>query len=59
MDSWPRWMFAFDDDDNRLLPVTQHPDLYRVFVAGGAGKHSAVLPSWGVTTSVTVPLDLP
>ena len=57
MDSWPPWMFAFDD--GQMLPVTQHPDLYRVFVAGGAGKHSAVLPSWGVTTSVTVPLDLP
>jgi hypothetical protein len=43
--------------DDALLPVTGHPDNYRVLVAGGAGKHSSVLHSWGVTQSVTLPID--
>jgi hypothetical protein len=51
-------MFAFDDDDGRLLPVIRHPNRFHVVVGGGAGKHSSVLPGWGSTTPVTVPLDL-
>lgn len=58
MNSWPTWMRSIEDPD-RLLPVTQHPDLYRVLVGGGVGKHSSVLPSWGLTTSVTLPLEVP
>jgi hypothetical protein len=50
-------MLAIDDDD-ALLPMTGQPDNYRVFVTGGAGKHSAILPSWGMTRSVTVPLNV-
>jgi len=56
MDSWPPWMFD-DDDPDTALPVIDHPDHYRVLVAGGAGKHSSVLLSWGVTRSVTLPLE--
>jgi hypothetical protein len=52
---WAPWMHAVPDD--ALLPVTGHPDNYRVFVAGGAGKHSSVLHSWGVTRSVTVRVE--
>jgi hypothetical protein len=51
---WEPWMHAIPAD--ALLPVTGHPDNYRVLVAGGAGKHSSVLLSWGVTKSVTLPL---
>ena len=40
------------------IPVLHHPDAYRVLVAGGAGKHSAILPAGG-WPSVTVPLNLP
>jgi hypothetical protein len=39
------------------LPVTEHPDNYRVLVTGGAGKHSCVIPSWGMTRSVTLALE--
>ena len=52
---WAPWMHAVDE--NALLPMTGHPDNFRVLVAGGAGKHSCVLPSWGVTASVTLPLQ--
>ncbi|MEM7413522.1 MAG: hypothetical protein AAF430_25040 [Myxococcota bacterium] len=39
------------------LPITDHPDNLRVLVAGGAGKHSCVIPSWGMTRSVTLPVE--
>ena len=44
-------------DDDAMLPITGRPDNFRVLVAGGAGKHSCVLHSWGVTASVTLPLE--
>jgi hypothetical protein len=43
--------------DHHLLPVTGAPENIRVVVTGGAGKHSSVVPSWGMTTSVTLPLE--
>jgi hypothetical protein len=52
---WEPWMHAVAGD--ALLPVTAHPDNYRVLVAGGPGKHSSVLLSWGVTRSITLPLE--
>src|SRR5439155_16236417 len=52
---WEPWMMAVEDD-NVLLPMTADADHIRVLVAGGAGKHSCVIPSWGVTRSATVPL---
>jgi hypothetical protein len=52
---WAGWMNTAPDDD--LLPMTESGDNYRILVIGGAGKHSCVLPSWGVTKSVTLPLD--
>ncbi len=53
--AWAPWMNAVGDD--HLLPITESPDNYRVFVVGGAGKHSCVIPSWGMTRSVTLPLS--
>jgi hypothetical protein len=49
------WLHALSDDD--LMPVTDHPDNIRVLVAGGPGKHSCVIPSWGMTKSVTLRLE--
>jgi hypothetical protein len=49
------WIAALDDDD--AMPITDHPDNIRVLVAGGAGKHSCVIPSWGMTKSVTLPVE--
>jgi len=40
--------------DDHLLPMTATPDNIRVFVVGGPGKQSSVIPSWGMTRSVTI-----
>ena len=37
--------------------MTESADNIRVFVTGGAGKHSCVMPSWGMTKSVTLPVE--
>jgi hypothetical protein len=50
-----KWEHALPDDAPK--PITDHPDNIRVLVAGGAGKHSCIIPSWGMTRSVTLPLE--
>lgn len=52
---WRPWLHALRDEDP--MPLTDHPDNLRVLVAGGPGKHSCVIPSWGMTASVTLPLE--
>lgn len=52
---WRPWLHALEDD--ALQPITDHPDHYRILVAGGPGKHSCVIPSWGMTRSVTLALE--
>ncbi|MEL7208655.1 MAG: hypothetical protein AAGK32_10570, partial [Actinomycetota bacterium] len=49
--AWAEWMKTVDDD--HLLPMTAIADNIRVLVAGGPGKHSVLVPSWGMTRSVT------
>ena len=53
--AWAQWMKTVDDD--HLLPMTGDADNIRVLVAGGPGKHSLVVPSWGMTASVTLPVE--
>lgn len=53
--AWAEWMKIVADD--HALPMTEHPDNIRVFVVGGPGKHTSLIPSWGMTRSVTVPVD--
>ena len=53
--AWAAWMHELADDD--LLPTTGSPDNIRVVVVGGAGKHSSIVPSWGMTRSVTLALE--
>jgi hypothetical protein len=53
--AWMPWMESVPDDD--LLPMTGQPDNIRVLVTGGAGKHSCIVPSWGMTSSVTLPVE--
>ncbi|MBV8950296.1 MAG: hypothetical protein JOZ99_05430 [Actinobacteria bacterium] len=53
--AWEPWMHAVDDDAR--LPVTASPANIRILVCGGAGKHSCVIPSWGMTKSVTLPVE--
>ncbi len=53
--AWDEWMKLVAPDD--LLPMTGHPDNVKVFVVGGAGKHSSLIPSWGMTKSVSLPVE--
>ena len=53
--AWPRWMHIVDDDHR--LPMTAEADNIKVVVSGGPGKHSLVVPSWGMTRSVTLPVE--
>ena len=53
--AWAPWMHAVTGDE--LLPMTESAENIRVFVCGGAGKHSCVVPSWGITKSVTLPVE--
>jgi hypothetical protein len=45
-------MESVRDDDP--LPMTAAPDQIHVVVVGGPGKHSSVIPSWGMTRCVTM-----
>ena len=40
---WPRWMETADD--HARLPIVPGPDDVLVMVAGGSGKHSAIVPN--------------
>ena len=53
--AWEPWMHELPDD--APMPTTGSPDNIKVLVVGGAGKHSSVVPSWGMTRSVTLPLE--
>jgi hypothetical protein len=39
------------------LPIPEKAEDFIVVVAGGQGKHSAVIPSFGTTKAVTVSID--
>jgi len=53
--AWPPWMNSLNDDE--LAPMTGDQKNIRILVVGGPGKHSSVVPSWGMTRSVTVAVD--
>ncbi len=53
--AWAPWQETFGDDAG--MPITEHPDNIRIVVVGGPGKHSSVIPSWGMTRSATVPVE--
>lgn len=52
---WPAWMTAVTDPD-ALLPQVPSPDDVFVVVAGGAGKHSAVVPNCTFSQAVSRPI---
>ena len=52
--AWDEWMKLVAPND--MLPMTGHPDNIKVFVVGGAGQHSSLIPSWGMTKCVTLPV---
>ena len=53
--AWTQWMKTAPDDHR--LPMTGEPGNIRVLVAGGPGKHTLLVPSWGMTRSVTLPVE--
>ncbi len=55
MQDWPRWMNATTDPDARL-PRVPSPDDVLVVVAGGSGKHSAVVPNCTFSRAVSRPI---
>jgi len=52
---WPRWMNAVTDDD-AMLPRVPSADEVFVMVAGGPGKHSAVVPNCTFSRAVSRPI---
>ena len=53
---WPRWMLAVTDDV-ALLPQVPSPGDVIVMVAGGPGKHSAVVPNCTFSRAVSRPIQ--
>ncbi len=53
-------MGRFDRDDHRdpFVPLVSAPEDYLLFVAGGVGKHSMAMPSFGLTRAITRAIDL-
>jgi hypothetical protein len=52
---WPRWMLAVTDERARL-PIVPSPKEVYVIVAGGPGKHSAVVPNCTFSRAVSRPV---
>jgi hypothetical protein len=57
MHDWPRWMTA-TTDPAALMPQVPSPDDILVIVAGGSGKHSAVVPNCTFSRAVRRPVRL-
>ena len=55
MHDWPAWMNAVEDPD-ALMPQVPSPDDVFVAVAGGSGKHSAVIPNCTFSRAVSRPI---
>lgn len=52
------WAERFDvQDPDARIPLVESPDKVNVLVAGGAGKHSMAIHSFGETHSVTKPIN--
>ncbi|PON16087.1 hypothetical protein C2W62_20395, partial [Candidatus Entotheonella serta] len=51
MQDWPTWLHIQDEDTG--IPVVRRWEDIVVIVAGGAGKHSSCVPTFGATRSVT------
>lgn len=49
--SWPKWLDVCNEDSG--IPVVRRWEDIVVIVAGGAGKHSSCVPTFGATRSVT------
>jgi hypothetical protein len=50
-ENWPDWVDQ--DDDEALCPIVGRPEDIHIVVTGGPGKHSAFVPTFGTSKSVT------
>ena len=50
-ENWPAWVDQADGE--ALCPIVGKPEDIRVVVTGGPGKHSAFIPTFGTSKSVT------
>lgn len=57
MHEMPDWIDLTDDDAE--VPIVGAPEEILVLVAGGAGKHSAFIPTFGLSRSVTRRIETP
>lgn len=55
MMNWPKWLNK--EDDRTLVPLVGKPEDILVMVAGGSGKHSAFIPTFGITKSFTKKIE--
>jgi hypothetical protein len=54
---WPVFEGRFAEAGmDALVPVAKHPEEILIAVVGGAGKHSAYIPTFGASRAVTRPL---
>lgn len=53
MRDWPAWMNALAASEDAMVPVVRRSEDILILVAGGAGKHSVVIPGFGASKSVT------
>ena len=53
---WPSWMVGLAAKPDALIPVVRSAEDILVLVAGGAGKHSLVIPGYGAAQAVTEPV---
>ena len=49
--NWPDWVNPADDE--AVCPIVGKPEDIHVVVTGGPGKHSAFIPTFGTSKSVT------
>jgi len=50
-ENWPDWVDQTDDE--ALCPIVGRPEDIHIVVTGGPGKHSAFIPTFGTSKSVT------
>jgi hypothetical protein len=51
VENWPDWVDQ--NDDEALCPIVGKPEDIHLVVTGGPGKHSAFIPTFGTSKSVT------
>ena len=55
-ENWPDWVDQ--NDDEALCPIVGKPEDIHIVVTGGPGKHSAFIPTFGTSKSVTRKIEV-